>query len=97
MDLQIHLCPMHARQIWGSGSYEEFACTRSVFLPYYEGFKDKIIHQFLFHKQNSYCIDSAVTEEGKYHVIHMDNLAVLQLNKGVRSKIKEILNKNSFI
>lgn len=39
-------------------------------------------------------VDSAVIEEGKHRVIHMDNSAVLQLKKGVRSKMKEILNKN---
>ena len=39
-------------------------------------------------------VASAVTEEGKHHVIRMDNSAVLQLKKGVRSKIKETLNKN---
>lgn len=29
-------------------------------------------------------VDSAVTEEGKHHVIRMDSSAVLQLKKGLR-------------
>lgn len=96
---RIHLCLTRARQIWGGGGVP----IKNLPVPevsFCRTMKGLMIESFINSSAVSKILTlvaSAVTEEGKHHVIHMDSSAVLQLKKGVRSKIKERLNKTWFI